>query len=87
MLQILTLFILTFAKYVAATGSAFGAEWSLAPADRAGKRGTRDGARAAGSPRARSAKVDSVLREERAQAFEDRARFNDQAIPPDRIVL
>ena len=28
-----------------------------------------------------------VLREERAQAFDSRARFNDQAIPPDRIVL
>jgi hypothetical protein len=28
-----------------------------------------------------------VLRLQRAQTFEFRARFNDQAIPPDRIVL
>ena len=28
-----------------------------------------------------------VLREQRAQTFESRARFNGQAIPPDRIVL
>jgi iron(III) transport system permease protein len=37
--------------------------------------------------RARSAKVDPVLRSERAHAFESSARFNDQAIPPDRIAL
>jgi hypothetical protein len=38
-------------------------------------------------PRARCAKVDPVLRPQRAQTFESTERFNDQAIPPDRIVL
>jgi hypothetical protein len=31
--------------------------------------------------------VDPVMRPERAQAFRARARFNDQATSPDRIVL
>jgi hypothetical protein len=32
-------------------------------------------------------RFDPVLRSERAQAFDSRARFNRQAVPPDRIVL
>jgi hypothetical protein len=37
--------------------------------------------------RARSEKVGTAFRSERAQPLEWRARFSDQAIPPDLIVL
>jgi hypothetical protein len=40
------------------------------------------------APKARSAKVEPLLRFERAQArFESRARFIGEAVPPDHIVF